>query len=603
MSNNSWDLPPNSPDLPGTWGQSQPNQFAAPNSTPAAARAPESKSKRGRIIVAIVAGLALLFGGGALAFVLGGGKTIAAMSYISTGDPGPNAFMPSVADADAEKSVADKGQLVSWTSKAVDGSDPNLYGGSGQLSVCDAQALVKNLNVNTDLKAAFAAGIGIRAEDVSSYVEALTPLMLMKDTWVTNHGFQDGKATPYQSVLQKGTAVLVDAKGVPRVRCACGNPLAEAWDGYTAPTESTAFWDGYDSKKVVAVYGSEDQSESLAITDVESGQKSKVEIPEQQRQAQHNAETSVTSDTPVTSPKDMGVKPDKELLDELGLPVAKSDEQRPTGGDRFESYVNSGGAGETKAESQFPDWRSQTTEVSIDKFYVDNFRGGLRYNILFEGHEGFCSFESAQMGGGVYSFECQTPALKVDLIDIEDWGNQPVGRKVNSILLESSPHQFLAKGTDDRLAKGYKSDNPGYLKAGESVQFEYFHCFNLADRVGCETEDSNFVAVDDSGVFFDGSTVPVGYVCGESRLEGSNTTFSVVVKNGAVDCDEAMNTVEQYMSAPNNSGAYGARNIQQFGDWSCSGVSARDYGITGQLGGCTQSGDRRSQVVFIPKKS
>jgi len=50
-------------------------------------------------------------------------------------------------------------------------------------------------------------------------------VVLRYDTRVTNHGFANGVATPYQSVLQAGTAVLVDRFGVPRARCYCGNPL------------------------------------------------------------------------------------------------------------------------------------------------------------------------------------------------------------------------------------------------------------------------------------------------------------------------------------------------------------------------------------------
>ncbi|GAP52775.1 serine/threonine protein kinase [Streptomyces azureus] len=49
--------------------------------------------------------------------------------------------------------------------------------------------------------------------------------MLRADTGVTNHGFRAGRAAVLQAVLQAGTAVLVDDRGVPRVRCACGNPL------------------------------------------------------------------------------------------------------------------------------------------------------------------------------------------------------------------------------------------------------------------------------------------------------------------------------------------------------------------------------------------
>jgi hypothetical protein len=70
--------------------------------------------------------------------------------------------------------------------------------------------------------------------------------VLTRDTRVTNHGFRDGEATQLQSVLQAGTAVLVDSRGVPRVKCGCGNPLLPpavidqdlevAWDGDPWPT-------------------------------------------------------------------------------------------------------------------------------------------------------------------------------------------------------------------------------------------------------------------------------------------------------------------------------------------------------------------------------
>ena len=52
-------------------------------------------------------------------------------------------------------------------------------------------------------------------------------MQLRADTRVTNHGFVDGHATALQSVLQAGTAVLVDDHGRPRVKCGCGNPLLD----------------------------------------------------------------------------------------------------------------------------------------------------------------------------------------------------------------------------------------------------------------------------------------------------------------------------------------------------------------------------------------
>jgi hypothetical protein len=83
-------------------------------------------------------------------------------------------------------------------------------------------------------------------------VKTLTPVLLRSDTRVTNHGYAGGRATPHQSVLQAGTAVLVDSFGVPRVRCACGNPLAPP-----APTSSPVYtgtrWPGFSETTVIVI--------------------------------------------------------------------------------------------------------------------------------------------------------------------------------------------------------------------------------------------------------------------------------------------------------------------------------------------------------------
>jgi len=69
---------------------------------------------------------------------------------------------------------------------------------------------------------------------------------------VTNHGFANGRATTLQSVLQAGTAVLVDPSGNPVVRCRCGNPLQPP-----APVRSPVLqgtpWPGFNPTTVVSV--------------------------------------------------------------------------------------------------------------------------------------------------------------------------------------------------------------------------------------------------------------------------------------------------------------------------------------------------------------
>ncbi len=129
------------------------------------------------------------------------------------------------------------------------GTAAELYGGSGELGVCDKAALSRFLAEDDEKREAWAAVLGITPADdveVSRYIEGLAAVVLRADTRVTNHGYTDGAATPRQAVLQAGTAVLVDRFGVPRVRCACGNPLLEpiaaadsvnyvgdAWDGFS----------------------------------------------------------------------------------------------------------------------------------------------------------------------------------------------------------------------------------------------------------------------------------------------------------------------------------------------------------------------------------
>ncbi|MFF7749349.1 DUF6777 domain-containing protein [Streptomyces sp. NPDC007971] len=73
-----------------------------------------------------------------------------------------------------------------------------------------------------------------------------------RDTRVTNHGC-DGGATSFQSVLQAGTAVLVDAHGVPRARCICGNPLTPPVAQRATPRLTGDHWAAYRPSTTVMV--------------------------------------------------------------------------------------------------------------------------------------------------------------------------------------------------------------------------------------------------------------------------------------------------------------------------------------------------------------
>ena len=127
------------------------------------------------------------------------------------------------------------------------GGEPGLYGGTQDQSTCDRQQLIDFLTdpANAAKAEAWAGVQAITVSAIPDFIESLTPLRLRFDTRVTNHGFRDGRATTLQSVLQAGTAVLVDARGVPRVRCACGNPLLEPQATASAPTFTGTPWAGF----------------------------------------------------------------------------------------------------------------------------------------------------------------------------------------------------------------------------------------------------------------------------------------------------------------------------------------------------------------------
>ena len=164
--------------------------------------------------------------------------------------------------------------VAGTTGRLYAGSTPGnqeLYGGSGRLSACDPAAIAEFLADHPDKAAAWAGVRGIESDAIAGYLDTLTPVLLLHDTLVTNHGFAGGVATPIVSVLQAGTAVLVDPTGLPVVRCACGNPLTAppAVDLSTATLQG-ARWDEFDLGRTLVVTGGAAVSQ-LVVVDVSTG--------------------------------------------------------------------------------------------------------------------------------------------------------------------------------------------------------------------------------------------------------------------------------------------------------------------------------------------
>ncbi|GAA3770484.1 hypothetical protein GCM10022403_002280 [Streptomyces coacervatus] len=174
----------------------------------------------------------------------------------AAGKTGPDPFTESTAKHSSAPPVSATPATESAPANAVrgvDGGAPGLYGGTRNISSCDVEQQIRALHAAPAKNKAFASVAGVGPAQVPAYLRSLTPVQLRMDTRVTNHGYRDGAATGYQAVLQAGTAVLVDGHGLPRVRCACGNPLTPPVAQQTTPKRTGDTWPSYRSSNVVVV--------------------------------------------------------------------------------------------------------------------------------------------------------------------------------------------------------------------------------------------------------------------------------------------------------------------------------------------------------------
>lgn len=156
-------------------------------------------------------------------------------------------------------------------SRSVAGAWPGLYGGTRNNASCDPEQLIAFLQANPDKAQAWGSVLDVAPADIPTYVRSLTPVILQRDTRVTNHGFRSGRATPMQSVLQAGTAVMVDVYGVPRVKCGCGNPLLEPVPTAATPVYTGDRWPTFSPANVVNVTVDVEVT-TFVLVDVDGGE-------------------------------------------------------------------------------------------------------------------------------------------------------------------------------------------------------------------------------------------------------------------------------------------------------------------------------------------
>ena len=193
-------------------------------------------------------------------------------------------FSSSIANSLPDVPPLGRGIASTLSAQRADGDTPGLYGGSRDVGTCDVEQLVDFLTDedNAEKAEAWADVQGIEVDEIEDFIRELTPVRLRFDTRVTNHGFADGAANGFQSVLEAGTAVLVDDEGVPRAKCNCGNPLDEpedvgdlddddALDADALVQNLDDAWDDFDPDVIVVIVAG-DSVDEFVLVDIDTGE-------------------------------------------------------------------------------------------------------------------------------------------------------------------------------------------------------------------------------------------------------------------------------------------------------------------------------------------
>jgi hypothetical protein len=151
---------------------------------------------------------------------------------------GPDSFAPTF-----ELTSYEVPDVSTLSSGKVGGNAPGLYagrtyGGTGK-NICDVEAMIRFLTHYEDRGRAWAAVQGIPYEQLPAYLRGLTPVYALQNLNVKMFGFKNGQSYGYDAVIAAGTAILIDGQGMPRARCACGNPLLGPKEDQPTPLSET----------------------------------------------------------------------------------------------------------------------------------------------------------------------------------------------------------------------------------------------------------------------------------------------------------------------------------------------------------------------------
>ncbi|MFN3219131.1 MAG: DUF6777 domain-containing protein [Acidimicrobiales bacterium] len=216
----------------------------------------------------------------AAVFALGacGGDEPTEVVLVGAGDIGAGAFTSPVAEAPT-RSLADFGADAPDTTVPDDaiavtvrsGDEPGLYAGSEDDEACDRTLLAERLTGAPTVATAWAAVVGVEADQVATTIEAATGVETTVDLRVTSHRWVDGDVVADHAVLAAGTAVLVRADGTPLARCLSGAPLLPAAAISGAITFSGTAWPGFAADRLSTVRPAEAPAAALELVDPDTG--------------------------------------------------------------------------------------------------------------------------------------------------------------------------------------------------------------------------------------------------------------------------------------------------------------------------------------------
>ena len=151
------------------------------------------------------------------------------------------------------------------------GSTPGMYGAAPNGEVCDLDRLAGALVANPRVGTGWAAVHGLEFEELGEFLAALTPVVVLEDTLVTNYGWRNGTIVPRQAILQRGTTILIDGQGVPAARCLSGSPLRSPLVLPARPIFEGSQWDGFQGSAAASVTPATRPVDEFVLVDIRSG--------------------------------------------------------------------------------------------------------------------------------------------------------------------------------------------------------------------------------------------------------------------------------------------------------------------------------------------